>query len=92
MVEHRPVHLGRDRPCHSSVLGYGVVAQDGADRPSVHELVPDSACGTHGYWATAQYAEAHIGTTIGQRKRPGIAGQQVGLKPHVQVGGCRSDV
>ena len=35
--------------------------------------------------AVAQHAEADVGPAAGQRERPGVAGQQVGVEPHDQL-------
>ena len=40
--------------------------------------------------AVAQHAEADVGPAVGQRERPRVAGQQVGVEPHVQVLGRRA--
>ena len=39
--------------------------------------------------AVAQHPEADVGPSVGQRERPGIPGQQVGVEPHDQLVGGR---
>ena len=47
-------------------------------RPEIANLLAAAA-------AVAQHPEADVGASVGQRERPGITGQQVGVEPHDQI-------
>jgi hypothetical protein len=68
-------------------LGLGAVAQHGPDVGPVEQVAPDARHVLDaGHLPAPLDAEAHVGPSVGQRERPGVAGEQVGLEPHDQVG------
>ena len=82
--ERGPVDAGRDRPRRVAALELAAPARAPRDVRPVEQVGPQLASSS---WirrrAVAQHAEADVGPPVGQRERPGVAGQEVGLEPHV---------
>ena len=88
------VDAGRDRPRGVAILELEAgrraprrcgVGWSRSSQMRLHRLDPA--------FAVAEHTEADVDATVGQRERPGVAGREVGLEPHVQLlGGRAGDV
>ena len=81
----RPVDAAGDRPRRVPVLRSGRRAERGADVRAVEQAGPQLLHVLDAAGAVAQHAEADVRPPAGQRERPGVAGEQVGVEPHVEV-------
>ena len=87
--QRRPVDAGRDRPGRVPTLERHLRAERVGDVRPRPQVVPQRAQVGTAAAAVAQHAVAEVHPAVGQREAPRVAGQQIGLEPHVQVLGCR---
>ncbi len=68
-----------------AVLDLEAVAEGVDDVGAGQQLDPELLHVLHPARAVAQHAEADVHAAAGQRERPRVAGNEVGLEPHVQL-------
>ena len=83
--ERRRVDAGRDRPRQVSVDGRRARAEGRGDVRPLEERRPRLLHVLRTPSRAALDAEADVGAAVRERERPGVAGQEVGVEPHVQL-------
>ena len=74
-----------DRPRGVAILELEAVAEGVDDVGSGEEIEPELLHVLDATAAVAQHAESDVDPATGKRKRPGVAGNQVGFEPDVQL-------
>ena len=83
--ENGLIDSSRNRPCSVATLEHSAFPEGLANVWAAEQIGPQRVHLLHLDGAATEHAESNVDAAIGKRKRPRVAGHDVGIEPHVET-------